>query len=142
MGTQRKKSRHSKDLVALRYTSVFLCPSRIAPFSPSLPIRNWLWPISDARHGLIRSGIPWKCAFSQPATSITCPPRPPPMLTNGHKCRPDFLAAPMTRIFLPSHVELPPAASSEGHFFQKKAFKTTVGCNEKRLSLKPMVVAA
>jgi len=91
---------------------------------------------------MIRSGIPWKCTFSQPATSITYPPPPPPFLTNGHTCRPDFPAAPMTRIWLPSHFELPPAASSAGHLFHKKAFKTTVGCKEKRLSLKPIVVAA
>jgi len=141
MGTQGKKSRRSKDLVALRYTSVFLCPSRIAPFSLSLSIWNWLWPTSDARHILMRSGIPWKCTFSRPSTSITCPPPPPPMLTNGHTCRPDFPAAPMTRILLPSHVDLPPAASSAGHLFHNKAFKTTVGCKEKRLSLKPIVVA-
>jgi len=43
----------------------------------------------------------------------------------------------MIRVFLPSHVELPPAASSAGHLFHKKAFKTTVGRKEKRLSLKP-----
>jgi len=48
----------------------------------------------------------------------------------------------MTRFLLPSHVELPPAASSAGHFFHIKAFKTTVGFKEKRLSLKPVVVAA
>jgi len=40
MGTQGKKTRRSKDVAALRYTSVFLCPSRIAPFSSSLPNRD------------------------------------------------------------------------------------------------------
>jgi len=48
----------------------------------------------------------------------------------------------MARILLPSDVELPPAASSAGHLFHKKAFKTTVGRKEKRLSLKLFVVAA
>jgi len=64
------------------------------------------------------------------------------MLTNGLSCRPDFPTAPMARILLPSDVELPPAASSAGHLFHKKAFKTTVGRKEKRLSLKLFVVAA
>jgi len=94
------------------------------------------------------------CIFRQGPKTVFCrtlqalarrrhgPPPPPPVLTNGHKCRPDFPTAPMTRILLPSHVELPPAASSAGHFFHEKAFKTTVGCKEKRLSLKPMAVAA
>jgi len=75
-GYSRKKSRRSKDLVALRYTSAFLCPSIIAPFPSSLPIRNWLttfWcktRIDPIWH-------PMKCTFSRPATSITCPPPPP-----------------------------------------------------------------
>ena len=42
MNTQGKKSRRSQGLVELRYTSVLLCPSRKAPFSSSLPIRNLL----------------------------------------------------------------------------------------------------
>jgi len=47
-----------------------------------------------------------------------------------------------THFVASSHVELPPAASPAGHLFHKKAFKTTVGCKEKRLSLKPNAVAA
>jgi len=37
-------------------------------------------PLSDVR--LIRSGIPWKCAFSRLATSITSP-LPAPMRSNS-----------------------------------------------------------
>ena len=39
-GYSEKKKRCSKGPVELRYASVFLCASRISPFSPSLPIRN------------------------------------------------------------------------------------------------------
>jgi len=65
MGTQGNKIRRSKDLVAVRYIWVFLCFSRFAPFSSSVPIRNWLWPIYDERHVLIWFGIPWNRTFSQ-----------------------------------------------------------------------------
>jgi len=63
------------------------------------------------------------------------------MIINGHKCRPDIPAAPMTLILLRSHVELPPAAPLEVHLFQKNASKTTVERKEERQSLKSMVVA-
>jgi len=43
-------------------------------------------------------------------------------------------------VALPRRV--PPVAPSSGHLFHKKALKTTVGCKEKGLSLKPIVVAA
>jgi len=39
-GYSQKKNRRSKGSVELRYASVFLCASRMSPFSPSLPIRN------------------------------------------------------------------------------------------------------
>ena len=39
-GYSQKKKRRSKGSVELRYASVFLCASRMSPFSPSLPIRN------------------------------------------------------------------------------------------------------
>jgi len=48
----------------------------------------------------------------------------------------------MSRILLRSQVELLPPASAAGHVFHKMEFKTTLGCKEKLLSLKSIVVAA
>ena len=39
-GYSQKKKRRSKGSVELRYAPVFLCASRMSPFSPSLPMRN------------------------------------------------------------------------------------------------------
>jgi len=140
--SESKKVRRSRGLVELRYTSMLLCSSKIAPFFSSLLIRNWLWQFSEVRHGLIRSGIPWKCTFYRPATSIICPPPPPLMSTNGQKCRPDIPTAQMTRILSPDHVEFQPRELPAGPLFHTKAFSTAVRSKEKRQSRMPMVVAA